>query len=160
MKEDEDQDAEYFHLADTLLTSAGFDHYETSNYAKPSHHSSHNRGYWLGEDYLGLGPSSVSTVAGVRHKNLPDTNGYIRQVTSLGHAVHESEALDAEATRLERIALGLRTKEGIPLDLLDDDGRKHAGFLAEEGLAAIREERFVLVHRGRALVDPIAAELV
>jgi len=160
MKEDEDQDAEYFHLADTLLTSAGFDHYETSNYAKAGHHSSHNRGYWLGEDYLGLGPSSVSTVAGVRHKNLPDTNGYIRQVTSLGHAVHESEALGTEATRLERIALGLRTKEGISLDLLDTDGRKHAGFLVEEGLAAIREDRFVLVHRGRALVDPIAAELV
>jgi oxygen-independent coproporphyrinogen-3 oxidase len=160
MKVDEDQDAEYFHLADSLLTDAGFDHYETSNYAKSGHHSSHNRGYWMGEDYLGLGPSSVSTIARHRHRNLPDTNGYIRQVGSLGHAIHESEALDAEATRLERIALGLRTKEGIPLHLLDEDGQRHAAFLAEEGLAIITETRLVLVHRGRALVDPIAAELV
>jgi oxygen-independent coproporphyrinogen-3 oxidase len=160
MKEDEDQDAEYFHLADALLSGAGFDHYETSNYAKPGHHSSHNRGYWMGEDYLGLGPSSVSTVAGQRHRNLPDTNGYIRQVESLGHAIHESEALDAEATRLERIALGLRTKEGIPLDLLDGDGKRHAEFLTDEGLAEVSGGRLVLVHRGRALVDPIAAELV
>jgi len=160
MKEDEDQDAEYFQLADTLLTAAGFDHYETSNYAQPGHHSSHNRGYWLGEDYLGLGPSSVSTINGQRHRNLPDTDGYIRQVESLGHAIHESEALDAEAKRLERIALGLRTKEGIPLDLLDEDGKRHAAFLAEEGLAMVDGQRLVLVHRGRALVDPIAAELV
>lgn len=160
MKEDEDQDAEYFHLADTLLSEAGFDHYETSNYAKPGHHSSHNRGYWMGEDYLGLGPSSVSTINGQRHRNLADTNGYIRQVEAVGHAIHESEVLDAEGTRLERIALGLRTKEGISLKLLDGEGLRHARYLEEEGLAMVTGERLVLIHRGRALVDPIAAELV
>lgn len=160
MKQDEDQDAEYFHLADSLLSTAGFDHYETSNYAQSGHHSSHNQGYWLGEDYLGLGPSSVSTLSRQRHRNLPDTNGYIRQVTSLGHAIHESERLDEEAIRLERIALGLRTKEGISLNLLDDRGKHHANFLVEEGLAKVNENRIALVHRGRALVDPIAAELI
>ena len=54
---DEDIDARFFHLADDYLTSEGFDHYETSNYAKPGMHSSHNQGYWRGEDYLG--PRSV-----------------------------------------------------------------------------------------------------
>ena len=158
--ENEDNDAEYFHLADELLSQAGFDHYETSNYALPGHHSSHNHGYWKGEEYLGLGPSAVSTIGGVRYKNLADTTGYIERVTSIGHALHESESLDAEAIRLERIALGLRTKEGIPLDLLDDDGKRRAGYLASEGLASLTADRLVLIHRGRALVDPIAAELV
>lgn len=160
VREDEDQDADYFHLADDLLAEAGFDHYETSNYSQAGHHSSHNKGYWMGEDYLGLGPSSVSTIAGVRSKNLPDTAGYVAMVESLGHAMHESEALDAEARRLERIALGLRTKEGISLELLDKDGRQRAAALADEGLATLAEERFILIHHGRALVDPIAAELV
>lgn len=160
VREDEDQDADYFHLADELLAEAGFDHYETSNYSQPGHHSSHNKGYWTGEDYLGLGPSSVSTISGVRSKNLPDTGGYVAMVESLGHATHESEALDHEDRRLERIALGLRTKEGIPLDLLDNDGRQRAAALADEGLATLAEERFILIHHGRALVDPIAAELV
>lgn len=160
VREDEDQDAEYFQLADDLLSSAGFDHYETSNYALPSHHSSHNHGYWRGEEYLGFGPSAVSTIAGVRHRNLADTDGYIARVRSLGHAIDESEALDAEAIRLERIALGLRTKEGIPLDLLDDDGKSRVITLVEEGLATVKDDRLILIHRGRALVDPIAAELI
>ncbi|HVJ47374.1 MAG TPA: coproporphyrinogen III oxidase, partial [Luteolibacter sp.] len=160
MREDEDQDAEYFQLADELLVDAGFDHYETSNYARPGHHSSHNRGYWKGEDYLGLGPSAVSTISGVRHRNLADTNGYVTRVRSLGHAIDESESLDEEAIRLERIALGLRTKEGIPLDLLTQDGLLRANTIAEEGLARLENNQLILIHRGRALVDPIAAELV
>ncbi len=160
MRENEDHDAEFFHLADELLTSAGFDHYETSNYAKPGHHSSHNRGYWQGEDYLGLGPSAVSTLARTRWKNIPDTARYVAQVRSLGHALSESESLDDEACRLERIALGLRTREGISLDLLGDESRTRATHFVKEGLASIQGNQFSLVHHGRALVDPIAGELV
>lgn len=160
MRENEDHDAEFFHLADGLLTATGFDHYETSNYARPGHHSTHNQGYWRGEDYLGLGPSAVSTLDKVRWKNLPDTARYVTQVQSLGNALSESEALDAEALRLERIALGLRTRDGIPLDWLNPQGAASATHLAAEGLARIEANRFILIHHGRALVDPIAAELI
>ncbi|MES2660762.1 MAG: radical SAM family heme chaperone HemW [Verrucomicrobiota bacterium] len=160
MRENEDHDAEFFHLADELLTSAGFDHYETSNYARPGHQSTHNQGYWCGEDYLGLGPSAVSTLDGVRWKNVPDTARYVSQVQAIGNALIESETLDAEARRLERIALGLRTKEGISLDLLSPESRESASHFASEGLAKIENDRLILIHHGRALVDPIAAELV
>lgn len=156
----EDVDAGFFHLADEYLTEAGFDHYETSNYAKAGKHSTHNQGYWQGEDYLGLGPSAVSTVDGVRSRNIADTAAYVGQVTSIGHATAEAEVLDDEAFRLERIALGLRTTRGIALRLLDPDARSRAEGLVEQGLARIEEDRFVLIHHGRALVDPIAAELV
>jgi oxygen-independent coproporphyrinogen-3 oxidase len=160
MRENEDHDAEFFHLADDILTAAGFDHYETSNYARPGHHSTHNQGYWRGEDYLGLGPSAVSTLDGIRCKNVPDTARYVSQIQSIGNALTESETLDAEARRLERIALGLRTKDGISLDILSSDARERAGHLITEGLARIEGSRLVLIHHGRALVDPIAAELV
>ena len=160
MRESEDTDAEYFHLAEELLGAAGFDHYETSNYSKPGHHSSHNMGYWRGEDYIGLGPSAVSTVNRIRSRNVPDTVRYISQIRSLGHAKSECEELDDEATRLERIALGLRTKEGISLDLLDVPSRQRARNFVDEKLAVISENQFVLVNNGRALVDPIAAELI
>ena len=160
MCENEDHDAEFFHLADELLDAAGFDHYETSNYAKPGHHSSHNQGYWRGENYIGLGPSAVSTIDSIRSKNIPDTARYVAQVQAIGHALHESEILDVEACRLERIALGLRTNVGIPISLLSPEALKRAEHLAEEGLLHFSNERIILIHRGRALVDPIASELI
>lgn len=160
VKPSEDTDAHFFHLADELLTRSGYDHYETSNYAKPGRQSSHNQGYWRGEDYLGLGPSAVSTVYPIRSKNIADTMRYVAQIRSIGNAIVESESLDAEAWRLERIALGLRTTEGIPISLLDSAGFDRAENLAKEDLARIDGNRLILIHHGRALVDPIAAELV
>ena len=160
MRENEDIDAEYFHLAHEILTSAGFDHYETSNYAQSGHQSSHNLGYWQGEDYLGLGPSAVTTIANSRLKNIADTARYIDQVNSLGHALGEAEQIDPESRRIERIALGLRTTMGIPMSLLDPVARARAVNLASEGLAHIDHDTLTLAGRGRALVDPIAAELI
>jgi oxygen-independent coproporphyrinogen-3 oxidase len=160
MRADEDQDAAMFHFAETTLSAAGYDHYETSNYARDACYSSHNRGYWRGEDYLGLGPSAVSTLAGVRHANVADTDRYVAMVRTLGHAVTAVETLDPEARRIERIALGLRTSEGIALDALEPAARMRAAQLAAEGLAALTGERLVLIGRGRALVDPITAELI
>lgn len=156
MDTDEDRDAEQFHLAHQLLTAAGFEHYETSNYARPGHRSTHNRGYWQGEDYLGLGPSSVSTIAAVRHTNISDTDRYLRMVETVGHAIVESEPLTAEQLRLERLALLLRTAEGVPLDLVSPSDPTP---LLDDGLAVILEGQLILTEKGAPLVDPIAAQL-
>jgi oxygen-independent coproporphyrinogen III oxidase len=159
-QENEDHDADHYHLAENLLTAAGFDHYETSNYARPDHHSRHNRGYWEGTDYLGLGPSAVSTLAGIRHKNVSDTAAYTRRVATIGHAVDESEILSPASRRIELIALGLRTTRGIPLHLLDPDTLSKAGSLAEENLLTFTGTHLHLTRLGRPLVDAIAAELI
>ena len=160
VSESEDTDASFFHLADQLLTDAGFNHYETSNYARPGCESTHNQGYWQGEDYLGIGPSAVSTLGDQRTKNVADTAAYVQRIKSIGHAINESETLDPGARRIERIALGLRTRKGISLGLLDDDGKRKAMTLQNEGMACLENDRLVLVRNGRALVDPIAAELI
>ncbi|QTN34334.1 radical SAM family heme chaperone HemW [Akkermansiaceae bacterium] len=159
-QENEDHDADHYHLADKLLTAAGFDHYETSNYARPGHHSQHNQGYWRGDDYLGLGPSAVSTLGGVRHRNIPDTAAYISQVGSIGNAIHETETLTPAQRRIELIALGLRTAEGIPNELLDPRSLENARNLAAENLLILGATRLRLTRLGRPLVDPIAAELI
>ena len=160
MDESEDRDASFFELAKQKLTDAGFESYETSNYAQPGHRSSHNHGYWSGEDYVGLGPSAVSTIHRSRSRNVPDTARYVEMVSSLGNAITESEQLDDEAWRLERIALGLRTLDGIAMSLLDAEGQTRAGWLIEQGLAELSQNRLRLISNGCALVDPIAAELV
>jgi coproporphyrinogen III oxidase-like Fe-S oxidoreductase len=57
-----DADAEFFEMTMAILKDAGYEHYEISNYAHPGFESVHNRAYWSGNDYLGLGPSAVSTM--------------------------------------------------------------------------------------------------
>jgi oxygen-independent coproporphyrinogen-3 oxidase len=159
MAENPDRDVSHFELAHQRLCAAGFVHYETSNYAQPGHRSIHNQGYWQGESYLGLGPSAVSTMGQVRSKNIADTQRYIEMIQSIGHAMAESEILSEEDLLLERIAMGLRTIEGIPLNLLDDAGQKRAQELSEFDLLTIQHQRIVLTQRGSALVDSIAAEI-
>ncbi|MFD2257350.1 radical SAM family heme chaperone HemW [Luteolibacter algae] len=159
-EENEDHDADHYHLAEEMLLASGFDHYETSNYAQPGHHSRHNQGYWEGSDYIGLGPSAVSTLFGKRHKNIPDTALYIKQVNTIGHALHESEILTPAHRRIELIALGLRTTRGIPLHLLDPETLQKAQTLACEKLLTIGKTHLSLTQLGRPLVDPIAAELI
>jgi len=148
----------FLHARDTLAAH-GYQPYETSNYARPGHHSTHNQGYWRGEDYLGLGPSAVSTIRRIRTKNIPDTARYLAMVRSLGHATAESETLDDAALRLERLALGLRTSEGIPLDLVAPTDRHRADTLLAEGLAVLTDSRLILTRAGSALADSIAADL-
>ncbi len=160
VRECEDTDAECFDLAGRILGNAGYRHYETSNYSQPGFESRHNQAYWDGEDYLGLGPSAITTVVGIRSKNIADTNAYIRQISAIGNATSESEPLRAEDQRIERIALGLRTSKGIPLSLLEASAATRANTLVEEGLARIEGQQLILIGRGRALVDPIAAELI
>lgn len=160
MQQDEDRDSTFFYEADRLLIQAGFEHYETSNYSKPGHHSRHNMGYWDGNPYLGLGPSAVSTLHALRSANIADTAAYVSRMATVGNATQMTESLDHEAFRIERIALGLRTTKGISLDLLDPAGKAQADAFVAEDLAVIREGRFTLRGVGRALVDAVAAELI
>lgn len=116
---EDDTNAEMFRIAEKLLLAAGYEHYETSNYAQPGKRSQHNSGYWTGNPYLGLGPSAVSCIDRTRWQNVPDTAAYLHQVETVGHAASTSEILDDEAWRLERLALQLRTAEGLPREYLD-----------------------------------------
>ncbi len=159
MHVDDQVDHEHFTIAHEQLTKAGFAHYETSNYAKPGHQSIHNSGYWRGEPYLGLGPSAVSTIASIRSKNIADTARYVEMINAVGHATSESELLREEDLRLERIALGLRTTDGIAVSLLDEPGLRRARQLADMDLLNIQDGTLTLTKRGSALVDSIAGEI-
>jgi len=158
--EDQDLNADMFTLADRKLSSAGFQHYETSNYARPGKQSQHNLAYWHGEDYLGLGPSAVSTLASNRWTNLADTSRYIHAITQLGHAKSDHEIINDEAFRTERIALLLRTAKGLPEQYLSDSPTGSVEQLISDDLAEIKDGHLRLLNNGPMLVDSIAAELL
>lgn len=156
----QDRDAEHFYGALDLLTSAGFEHYETSNYARPGHRSVHNQAYWRGADYLGLGPSAVTTHERTRWKNIPDTAGYIRAVNEGRVPATETEHLTEEQWLIERIALELRTAEGLPRERVAESLRLNLEHLIREGLMEEHEERLILTRAGKPLVDRIAEALL
>lgn len=154
-QQDADADAEFFELTMSLLEQAGYDHYEISNYARPGFESAHNRAYWLGEDYLGIGPSAVSTVDMQRWQNVCDYRVYIDRVLCGESARGSSETLTDEMKRTERIALGLRTREGISASELKDFGQNIDQLVA---LKLLRKSHgnFLLTRKGKALADSVA----
>ena len=159
-EEQEDLNVAMFEIAHETLTGRGYRHYETSNYARPGFESRHNQAYWAGRDYLGLGPSAVSTIGGRRWKNIPDTARYLHQLEQVGHAEHEIEDLSSDQLDLERIALLLRTDLGVPRRHLTAVDPHRIAHTLEEGLAEWREDNLRLRGRGPLLVDSIVSHLV
>src|SRR5262245_3429725 len=119
-RQDADADADFFEMTMAILEGVGYRHYEISNYARPGFESVHNRAYWMGKDYLGMGPSAVSSIGMHRWQNVCDYRAYIDRVFSGKSTRETSENLTVEMKRTERIALGLRTREGISASELKD----------------------------------------
>ncbi len=154
----EDRDADLFYQAIDTLEQAGLTHYEISNYARPGFESNHNRAYWSGNDYLGLGPGAVSTIQNQRWKTLPDTANYISGIQDNQDVRRELETLTEADKRTEAIALQLRTREGIPTGLVPRPNPVDS--LTQQGLLSEMDGRIRLTREGKALADPIAGMLV
>ena len=154
-RQEPDADAEFFEMTMAILEEAGYGHYEISNYARPGFESVHNRAYWLGKDYLGIGPSAVSTIGTQRWQNARDYRAYIDRVLSGAFPCESSEGLTHEMKRTERVALALRTREGIPASELKSFGSETNELIA---LELLRESQgnFVLTRRGKILADSVA----
>ena len=159
-REDEGRDAEFFNLAIDTLEGGGFEHYEISNYAKPGHRSVHNEAYWLGEDYLGIGPGAFSTVGGRRWNNVKDTPRYMAMTLAGEETAVDVEQLTPEQRRTERFGLELRTARGLPLELIHAESRKMLETLREQGLLSYDAGHVRLTRVGKPLVDPIAVALM
>ena len=153
-RENPDADAEFFEMTMAVLEDAGYSHYEISNYARPGFESVHNRAYWLGKDYLGIGPSAVSTIAMQRWQNVCDYRAYIERVFSGESTRGTSENLTNEMKRTERVALGLRTREGISAAELKDFALNIDELVALE-LLRKSKGNFVLTRRGKGLADSV-----
>jgi oxygen-independent coproporphyrinogen-3 oxidase len=154
-RQDADADAEFFEVAMSILENAGYEHYEISNYARRGFSSVHNRAYWLGKDYLGIGPSAVSTVGMQRWQNVSDYRAYIDRVLSDQSPRASTENLTDEMKRMERVALSLRTRDGVSTEDLKRFARQGNEFIA---LGLLRESNgnFVLTRKGKPLADSVA----
>jgi len=155
--QDTDADARFFELAMSTLEDAGYEHYEISNYARPEFGSVHNRAYWLGKDYLGIGPSAFSTSGLSRWQNICDYRTYTDHVLSGKSPRGSSEHLTSEMKRTERIALSLRTSNGVAASELKG---KETEELISLGLLRKSNGIFLLTRKGKSLADSVAEVLL
>lgn len=150
-----------------LLESRGYTHYEIANFARPGAECRHNRGYWQGVDYLGLGPSAVSTLQGRRWANPPDMSRYAETVRK-GELARDGESLTRRQRIEELVLLSLRTREGLDLEryreLTGKDlfrkGPDVVQKLREQGLVRSDDKRLWLTTRGMLLCDAITGTLL
>ncbi|MEO5753778.1 MAG: radical SAM family heme chaperone HemW [Chthoniobacterales bacterium] len=156
---DAEADADFFTVAGDLLGEAGFEQYEVSNYARAGFQSVHNRAYWSGHDYLGLGPSAVSTIGLRRWQNISDYRVYADRLLSGQSASTGDEVLTPQMKRSESIALSLRTNWGVPAEWVNDRPNEVEEFI-KLGLMQPRDQRYVLTPAGRFLADSVAAAFI
>jgi len=158
-REDPESDAQFLETTMQMLEAAGFEHYEISNYARPGFESAHNRGYWAGDDYLGIGPSAFSTVGMQRWQNVCDYRAYSDRLLGGSSPIESTEALTPEMKRTERIALALRTREGISQAELQARPNESRQFV-ELGLLRESNGSFILTSRGKLLADSVAEAFI
>ncbi|MGN6637191.1 MAG: radical SAM family heme chaperone HemW, partial [Oryzihumus sp.] len=124
----------------------------------------HNEGYWAEGDWWGVGPGAHSHVGGVRWWNVKHPNAYAGRLGSGDSPAAGRERLTAEQRYDERVLLGVRLADGLPIADLRPEGREAvAGLIADglvDGPSAMRPRRVVLTRRGRLLADTVVRRLL
>ncbi|KAA8830719.1 coproporphyrinogen III oxidase [Bifidobacterium tissieri] len=165
-KPDDDDEASKYEIADDLLTAAGLEWYEVSNWAKPGYESRHNLGYWKNVDWAGIGPGA--------HSHYNTRSGFsalrswdIAHPRLWGTAISEdrvpwagSEEITPDENLEELIMLGLRIREGLDLTMLNRVAPTPVTYgdvqpMIDEGLITIEHDRIVPTRRGRLLNDTV-----
>ncbi len=162
----EDAAAEaYLHVHD-VLTGAGYEHYEVSNFARPGHRSRHNLRYWLREPVHALGAAAHGQAGNRRWANLDTVSGYLDAVESGTRPVAWENRLSALEALAEEVMLGLRLAEGVAEGRCEAAARAIPAFgetleaFSGLGYAEADGGRVRLTPRGWLVSNELFAELV
>jgi len=152
----DDRYATEFLAAHNAMISAGFDHYEVSNFGKAGRHSRHNSAYWSRASYVGIGPSAHSFNGAQRWWNVRDYVDWLEKVNSGASPVVERENLEAQQLDAERIYLGLRTTGGLKVT---DRERGASSRWIDAGWATLDGGTIRLTAEGWLRLDSLASQL-
>lgn len=122
---DDELERDMYALAIDLLTAAGYEHYEVSNFAKPGHRCRHNETYWSGDPFFAVGPGAARFINGRREINHRSTTTYIKRMLAGQSPVAEMDELSPLERARELLVVGLRRLQGVQRD----------AFLARTGYA-------------------------
>ena len=153
---DPDLQADMFAAACDVLASAGYGHYEISNWAKPGYECRHNLGYWQRRPYLGLGAGAHSYRDDRRWWNVRPPEEYLTRVEGGELPEGGAEQLEPPDTYLEEVFLRLRTLEGIPASWVDPSVAEP---YLELGLLTLDAGVLVPTERGMLLLNELVLAL-
>ena len=158
----DDVAASRYELIDQQLSSAGFEWYEVSNWAKPGGECKHNLNYWHNQDWIGIGPGAHAHINGLRTWMIKHPAAWAAQVDQNEEPIDGSEVLSATEIANENIMLGLRLRDGIELATLSSAGIEQANEAVTQGLLysdLFTLGRVVLTPKGRLLADGLVSRL-
>ena len=162
---DEDLAADLYETTQAVLEARGFDAYEVSNHGRSeAARSAHNLHVWRGGDYLGVGPGAHGrlTLEGARTATVAQRRvaGYVAGVAA-GAPWEEDQRLSPSEADEERLLLGLRTTEGVRLDLIGRMGLgDRVGDLARSGRLTVTDGRVAASPDGRPILDALLRALL
>lgn len=152
-----------------MLTAAGYEHYEISNFARTDGNanskwrSRHNSSYWHDMPYIGLGAGAHSYYNGKRHWNPDSITKYISEIEN-GHLPYEEEIIDASTHYNDIITTALRTREGVDLTRLSNHHKtfllRNAETYIRQGLLILSEDHLSLSRNGINISNMIMSDLM
>lgn len=161
---DEGLQIEMDEAAQGILSDAGYERYEVSNYAQPGYACRHNLLYWTNGEYLGLGPSAQSYLNGIRFGNIADLAAYDTSLTANRLPIESRTRLSEEEQLRDAVIFGLRLIRGIPSHHLHQHAANYGHAAVTAQLLAQRlieedGEHSRLSEQGRLQADTIAGQL-
>lgn len=157
---DEALQVEMESAAEHILAGAGFSRYEISNYAKPGSACRHNLLYWTGGEYLGLGPSAQSYLAGTRFGKMADLESYVGKLNTDHLPIVDQTTLSILERQRDALVFGLRLLRGVPRLTSRIAERDHqVDTLLNQGLLDSDHDRLWLTPLGRRYADTVAETL-
>ena len=159
----EDEECDMYYLAAEMLKTAGYNHYEISNYAKAGMESRHNLKYWHCDEYIGVGLAAYSYFEGKRFGNSDDSRAYL-SADGANYIRNEDDSDE----KIEYVMLRLRLAEGFSIS--DYKNRFGVDFISEHqdiinelvkiGLVNLSDDRISLTEKGFYVSNSILAEFI
>jgi oxygen-independent coproporphyrinogen-3 oxidase len=165
---DEDTELALYAGAIDTLEAAGFEHYESSSFARPGRRCRHNQVYWANHAYFGFGMGAARYVLGRRELNTRDLHTYLERTLAAQSPTFQAEELVPRERARETMAVQLRRAEGIERSAF----RVQTGFdlegLAGEAIARLVEQGFLhdngqsvcLTRQGKYVADAVIERLL
>ncbi|HEX8364517.1 MAG TPA: radical SAM family heme chaperone HemW [Allosphingosinicella sp.] len=156
---DPDEAATLYELTQEMAEAAGLPAYEISNHARLGQESRHNLSYWRYGAYAGIGAGAHGRRAGASTRRHRKPENFLAALARNGHGIEEEAAISPDEAAVEALLMGLRLREGVPLDRVRPALDAAAvDRLAAQGLLAVADDR--LRASRPLLLDAILREII